>query len=282
MSNYTVRDFGSRNFVDLSLYQFGYEECDPLHFFGPVARKHFLFHYIISGRGRLLSSDDRGMTNEYRLEGGQGFMLWPRQINTYFADEKNPWTYAWVEFDGLKAREAMTEAGLTYNYPLYVSNNNDERETMKRELLAIVQNKDDPPYALIGRLYLFVNALIASSSRRKKAPGSSMREFYAREFLSFIEQRYMDDISVEDMAAYCGLDRSYLGKVVRSAFSMSPQEFLIHYRLNKSQELMTVTDRTIGEISALVGYENPFNFSRVFKKIRGKSPRDWRNENKLK
>jgi hypothetical protein len=41
--------FPNETFVDLSLYQFGYEECDPLHSFGPARRNHFLFHYILSG-----------------------------------------------------------------------------------------------------------------------------------------------------------------------------------------------------------------------------------------
>jgi hypothetical protein len=51
--------FPGENFVDLSLYQFGYEECDLLHSFDPATRNHFLFHYILSGRGRFEARDDR-------------------------------------------------------------------------------------------------------------------------------------------------------------------------------------------------------------------------------
>lgn len=35
--------FPSENFVDLGLYQFGYEQCEPAHSFGPAVRNHFLF-----------------------------------------------------------------------------------------------------------------------------------------------------------------------------------------------------------------------------------------------
>ncbi len=40
--------FPSENFVDLGLYQFGREQCEPAHSFGPAARNHYLFRYVIS------------------------------------------------------------------------------------------------------------------------------------------------------------------------------------------------------------------------------------------
>jgi AraC-like DNA-binding protein len=146
----------------------------------------------------------------------------------------------------------------------------------------IANSKNDHPLAVMGHLYLLMSSLIASSSLRKKAAGGSLRDFYVRESLSFIEQHYQDEIGVEEIAAFCHLDRSYLGKVFKSVLHTNPQEFLIRYRINKSCELMKITDRTINEISLMVGYQNQFNFSRVFKKLMGKSPRDWRNENRLR
>ena len=45
-------------------------------------------------------------------------MIFPKQVNTYIADEKLPWEYAWVEFDGLKAKESLEMAGLTMDTPI--------------------------------------------------------------------------------------------------------------------------------------------------------------------
>jgi AraC-like DNA-binding protein len=191
-----------------------------------------------------------------------------------------------VEFDGLKARELMTQAGLTFNDPVYTGKNGEEREKMKDELLTLVRNKNSPPLSIIGHLYLFISALITSSSLQKKASGGtrdgSLRDFYIQKSLSFIERRYQDEIGIEDIAEFCNLDRSYMGKVFRSELNTSPQDFLIRFRINKSCELMKTTDRTIGEISVMVGYPNQFNFSRAFKRIMGASPREWRNENRLR
>lgn len=281
MSKFKGGIFQNENFVDLTLYQYGYEECESLHSFGPATRNHFLFHYIFSGKGSLISTDDKGKSTEYRLESGQGFMIWPSQQNFYIADGKFPWVYGWLEFDGLKAREFVTRAGLTFNHPVYISKDNKEREQMKDEIYWIVNNKDSPPTTLIGHLYLFISAFISSSSLQKKPSGGSLREFYIREALNFIEQHYHKDIGVEDIAYYCRLDRSYLGKIFKNVLNTTPHEFFIRYRMSKACELLKITDRSIKEISNMVGYPNQFTFSRIFKNTMGLSPKEWRSKQKI-
>ena len=101
--------FPSENFVDLGLYQYGWEQCAPLHSFGPFIRNHYLFHYIISGKGMLFSHAVNGDVHEYELGAGQGFLICPGQVTTYAACEDDPWKYVWLEFDGLRAKECIMD-----------------------------------------------------------------------------------------------------------------------------------------------------------------------------
>ena len=50
----------------------------------------------------------------------------------------------------------------------------------------------------------------------------SIRDFYIKEALSFIEQNFQNDISIEDIAACCGLNRSYFGKIFHDTIGRSP------------------------------------------------------------
>ena len=100
--------FRDERFIDLNLYQFGWERTVPNHSYGPHARNHYLFHYVISGRGQLFVNEQ-----EYNITPGHGFLLSPGQVSTYRADGADPWVYVWLEFDGLRAHEGVHLAGLS-------------------------------------------------------------------------------------------------------------------------------------------------------------------------
>lgn len=281
MGKTTFSVFPSENFVDLSMYQFGREQCDPAQSFGPAVRNHYLFHYVLSGTGRLMADDSKGMTHEYQIRSGQGFMIFPRQINTYIADRNLPWEYVWIEFDGLRAREIIETAGLTPDHPVYHATFKDLRENMKDEMLHIVEHSSESTYHLIGHLYLFIDYLTRSAASMQMALNGKVRDFYIKEALNFIEQNFQNDISVEEIASFCGLNRTYFGRIFKETVGKSPQQFLLSYRMAKAAELLKLTSLSVSDIGNAVGYPNQLHFSRAFKNVYGMPPREWRNTNRL-
>lgn len=282
MSEVIFSIFPSKNFIDLGLYQFGWEHCEPSHSFGPAMRNHFLFHYVISGTGTLIAENSKKESISYSIKSGQGFMIFPNQICTYIADAQQPWEYVWIEFVGLRAKETVELSGLCVNSPVYKAKYKDVAQTMKDEMLYIINHKDDSPFHLIGHLYLFIDSFVKSSTITQISKSNNLRDFYIKEALSFIEQNFQNDITVEEIAACCGLNRSYFGKIFHEVLGKSPQEFLISYRMTKATELLKLTSLSIAEVGSAVGYSNQLHFSRAFKKIYGISPRQWRNENPFK
>lgn len=278
MSEVIFSVFPSENFVDLGLYQFGWEQCDPSHSFGPAALNHYLFHYCLSGTGMLYSQNGRKESDTFHIKSGQGFMIFPHQVCMYIADHEIPWEYVWIEFDGLRVKEAIELAGLKPEQPVYKARYKDISETMKEEMLYIVNHKEESPFHLIGHLYLFIDSLVRSSTSVPLGQDSSLREFYLKEAISFIEQNFQNDISVEDIAACCGLNRSYFGKIFHENMGKSPQEFLISYRMTKAAELLKLTALSVADIGNAVGYPNQLHFSRAFKNVYAISPRQWRLE----
>ena len=281
MSEVIFSVFPSENFIDMGLYQFGWEQCDPSHSFGPAARNHFLFHYVISGTGILMAMNSSGETISYSIKSGQGFMMFPQQICTYIADNKIPWEYAWIEFDGLHVKQTLELAGLNINQPVYKARFKDIAQTMKDEILYIINHKDASPFHLIGHLYLFIDALVRSSNSTQIIKGNNLRDFYIKEAISFIEQNFQNEITIEDIAGSCGLNRSYFGKIFHENIGKTPQEFLISYRMTKAAELLKLTQLPIADIGNAVGYPNQLHFSRAFKNVYGISPRQWRYENTM-
>ena len=147
------------------------------------------------------------------------------------------------------------------------------------EMLYIVRHSEETPFHLIGHLYLFLDYLTRSAAQLYTPKHSKLRDFYIKESLTFIEQNFQNDISVEDIASVCGLNRSYFGKIFKDAVGKSPQEFLLNYRMIKATELLKLTSLSVSDIGNAVGYPNPLHFSRAFKNVYGVSPRTWRSQN---
>ncbi len=210
MDNIISSIFKNDVYIDLTLYQYGWQKCNPLHSCGPRKKNHFLFHYVISGKGKLTTKDNVSGTKIYNLEENTGFIIFPEQVAFYSADEENPWEYAWLEFDGIKITEILNTINLTKDYPIYIPKNLDLAKNIKDEILYIVNNSMETSLNLIAHLYLFFDYLIKGTITKRDNFGGKLKDFYIREAIAFIEQNYQNDITIEDIANWCNLNRSYL------------------------------------------------------------------------
>lgn len=208
-------------------------------------------------------------------------MIFPGQVTTYVASKEVPWEYIWLEFDGLRVKQAIETAGLSPDSPVYHARLKELQEKMVGEMTYIVENKDAPPFHLIGHLYLFLDYLTRSIAPLEVPKQSKLRDFYLKEAISYIELNFQNEITVEDIAAQCGLNRSYFGKIFKDAVGKSPQDFLMNYRMIKATELLRLTKLSIQDIGNAVGYPNALHFSRAFKNVYGVSPRTWRAQNEI-
>lgn len=271
------RLFENEPFLDLNIWQCGQEKCSPCYSYGPVMRNHYLFHLIISGKGTFQTDTPSGIHQTYTLGAGDGFMIFPGTVHTYTADADDPWHYIWIEFDGLQSFSLISQAGFTPDEPIYSSSSRESMASMLSEMNRIVHTDNMSAASLIGHTYLFLDLMIRSSSRRVAAAKPCRKDYYVRQAISYIEKYYAHpNLSLEDAARFCNLNRSYLGKLFREQMNQTPQNFLINYRMRRAAELLTRTDMSVSEISKSVGYTSPLNFSRAFKSVFGCSPSAWR------
>lgn len=281
MENIISSIFKNDVYMDLTLYQYGWQKCTPLHSCGPRKKNHFLFHYVISGKGNLTTKDNLYGTKSYNLQKDTGFIIFPEQVAFYSADEENPWEYAWLEFDGIKIAEILNTINLTKDYPIYIPQNIQIANLIKQEILYIVNNSTETSLNLIAHLYLFFDYLIKATTMEKETLGGKLKDFYIREAISFIEQNYQNDITIEDIANWCNLNRSYLTKLFKKYKNISLQQFLIKYRMSKACEKLKITSLSIKDIGESIGYSNQLNFSRAFKNQFGISPSEYRKNSNI-
>ncbi len=262
----------SLNHTDLNMYQCGTQDCAPGHYYGPAVRDHFLIHCIFKGKGRFCIKD-----KTYYLHAGQGFLICPGDITYYQADMGDPWHYSWVGFHGLKAETYLKNALLSADNPIFSFEKDYTIKKCFNEMISAQKYQKSREIRLLGLLYIFLSELVEQSSGDGfiDHPGSR-RETYLKKAIEYIEMNYSRKIAVSDIAHYLGLDRSYLGSIFKQQLNCSLRDFLINFRMNKACELMKNKELSIGDISRSVGYEDPFLFSKVFKKTKSLPPREYR------
>ena len=265
-------------FTDLMPYQYGREVCTPGHAFGPARRSHYLFHFILEGKGSLTATDEMGSATVHELHAGEGFLIFPGQITTYVADLDEPWEYIWIEFDGAHVKSNLDRLGFSPASPVYQAQDEERCEQMVDAMRSLLEHRSASQFYLVACAYLFFDAFLGSARPHRSGASSRLHSFYVDNALAYIEQNYQGDITVEDIARNAGLNRSYFGKVFRDAMGVSPQQFLIGFRIEKACELLKLSNLSVGEGGRAVEYPNQLHFSRAFKNARGLSPRAWRQQ----
>ncbi|MGL5314765.1 MAG: AraC family transcriptional regulator [Peptostreptococcaceae bacterium] len=257
--------------VDLFLNYCGVENCPPSYGFGPAVRDHYLIHYILEGKGTYTVSD-----NTYSLEKNQGFIINPNTLTYYEADENEPWTYIWIAFNGIKAQDYLNSINLDSNNLIFYCEENKLLKNYVMDMFKINRMSVSGELKLQGLLYLFLSTLAQSSASKTPLNSDVSYKLYIEKSIEFINNNYTNNIKVTDIADYVGLNRSYLSSLFKKTLNLSPQEFLLKFRMNKACELLKIQEHSIGDISRSVGYIDPLTFSKVFKKFTGYSPKKYR------
>ncbi|GFZ90651.1 hypothetical protein GCM10008018_41290 [Paenibacillus marchantiophytorum] len=92
----------------------------------------------------------------------------------------------------------------------------------------------------------------------------------------FIQQHAHEDLSLERIAAAVNRNPFYVSKLFKEHYGMNYIDFLTEYRIDTAKQLMQESDKSLKEITFEVGYNDPNYFSRVFKKLVGCSPTEYR------
>lgn len=273
-ARYKCLEYIEKQAFDLYLCYCGIEECDPGHSYGPTERTEYLLHYILRGKGTFYVDD-----KEYHLGPHQAFLICPGVSTFYQADQKEPWTYLWIGFHGIKAKTYLQYLCLDQKHPILEFSYPD----LLLEQVQNILNARELTYAnelkREGFLYLFFAALLQHQNKNTSEVSSYdyPHQVYACHALEFIEHNYDKNIKVNDIAEYIGISRSYLSNCFKKTLNTSPQEYLIRYRLDKAALLLHNTSLPMGEIAMKTGYHDPLAFSKVFKQVKGVSPKAYRS-----
>jgi AraC-like DNA-binding protein len=231
----------------------------------------FTLVYITRGRG-IFESTSGGT---HKIQAGDLFILFPNEWHRYQPDPTTGWDEYWVEFDGDQARQIMSHPGFTEKHPVIHLGHDDKILSLFIEIAeSIERSSSEFEHIIAAQTSQIVAHLIASIRRTDQNTGSA--ELIRRACCLILEQSN-GSVDFTRMARELGLSLSGFRKMFRKITGLPPGQYLQQIRINKACELLQQTALSIGEISARLGFESIYYFSRIFKIKTGLSPRDYRN-----
>lgn len=106
--------------------------------------------------------------------------------------------------------------------------------------------------------------------------GSDYRERLVQEAITYIRSHFSQSINRNELAARLECSPAHFSRVFAQTTGYTFKDFLLQCRLEKAKELLLQTRLHVSEVATAVGYEDPFQFSRIFRKRTGTSPRQFR------
>ena len=262
-------------------YGVGYDGV--LHF-----HNHLEIGYCYQGDGHLEVVDH---TETYR---GGNFTFIPKNIpHTTVSTPGHicKWEYLFVdadrflmdikksnETDAARMLRLISERG----YILH-RDTSPQMEALVRQLLELC--REQPVYykeSIKGYLYALLIEILRMNDTETRLQQEGQRFVrsgtYIQNALRFMESRYVDEISVADIAHACGLSESHFRRIFAQTMKVKPLDYLNQIRIRSACRMIEKEELSIHDVAYRAGYTTLSTFNRNFQRITGMTPGEWKKE----
>jgi AraC-like DNA-binding protein len=238
----------------------------------------FILIYCTEGSGTIEID-----TNDFRLTPNHFVIIPAHTSHRYKADEDNPWSIYWVHFAGSRARIL---------YDRYLHNNDSkigqipfqkQRISFFDHIMRVLErgySNDNMEYINVT-LWELMSSFIYADFFQEIGHQSTKPDFISKA-ISYMQQSLNQSISVEEIARHVNYSVSYFHSVFKEKTGFSPIHYFNHLKIQRACQYLSFTDLNINEISYKLGFDDPFYFSRLFKKMMNLSPSEYRQLYKTK
>lgn len=235
----------------------------------------YILVYCAGGTGWIEVDSSRRI-----IKKDQFFIIPAHLPHAYGSDNPDPWTIYWLHFSGEKAGDF---AGQTFSLKSLDSGENSRNSRRTRLFEELYQNfsmgysTENLEYSSICLWYLLGSFNYLPQFERIR--GVQQHDIVEKSIL-FMNENIGRDIELKSLADLCGYSVSHYSMVFKKKTSRSPIEYFINLKIQRACQMLDFTDLSIKEISLELAFEDQFYFSRIFKKVMGVSPFDYRKKKK--
>ena len=237
--------------------------------------KQHIIIYCVEGRGWAIVDKKK-----IEILPSQFIVIPANTPHKYGSEENDPWTIYWVHFKGeISAYIAGLIRDHMRDYRPHLSYN-EKRIKLFEEIYNNLEKgySNDNLRYINMTFYHFLSSLLYED--KFNYADHYEKEDVIRLSIALMQRRIDTVLSVEDLAASADLCVSHFSSVFRKQTGYSPIEYFNHLKVQKACQYLAFSDMTIKEMASRLGVDDQYYFSRMFSKLMGMPPKEYRKRNK--
>ena len=254
---------------ELAIVCGGHEKCAPDYRIDRLSYPYHVIKYTISGKG---SFTIRQKTHQLKNGVLSGFA--PHDAHCYASDPISPMEHIFVIFVGAEAPLLFERSALLVKGAFEVANTGETLYLLRAIMKAGLEKA---PYSQqICCSYLRAILLRQAAKTDTSATGFSLATETYQRCKKYIDDNFSGISSPADAADACAVNIRYMARLFRLHGKITPHDYILRLKLNKAATLLLTCGLSINEVGYSLGFNDPYHFSRVFKRFHGLAPHHYR------
>jgi AraC-like DNA-binding protein len=231
----------------------------------------FLIFFTLHGCGQL------HMNNVLlHLSENTTAIIPPGLAHEYFVAPGDRWEFYWLDANGLSAAQILRHLVSTCGF-LFPSGAHAGDICREIEDLLFYKSTANPAFE-VHASDLISSILHQLMIGMQETENSNINEKAAvKQLLKYLETNYCDKISIQELSESWFISSAHLSRLFKVKTGYTPYEYLLHYRIMKSKELLLYTDLNLVEIARRTGFRYASNYICQFKARESSTPDQFRN-----
>ena len=232
----------------------------------------YLFFIVLSGSGELHYN---GYT--YRLKQNDCVFIDCKQPYAHITSE-DLWQLKWVHFNGQSMSEIYNKYISRGGEPAFTIEQPEQCVDLMNEIFTIASSDDYIRDMKINEKLSSLLTVIMSKSWHPNNKKNARKRGELSLVKAWLDTHYTEKVNLDELAKQFFIDKFYLTKIFKEQYGITINTYISQKKITAAKQLLRFSDKTIEQISAEIGICDNNYFTRLFKKIEGVTPGEYRKQ----
>ena len=230
----------------------------------------YILIHCVKGKGWYSINHKKHNVNQNTF-----FIVPANTQHQYGADLNDPWSIYWVHFTGDYAKYYYTLLTKTKKNGTMTAIVNTSRQMLFYDILQHLELMNDTDNIIYSNSNLYAYLASFQKSEMKISTNENDK---IQQCINYMKDNLDKNLKLDDFSRKIMLSSSHLSAIFKKRMKYSPIHLFTSYKVQKACQMLTDSSHNIKTIACKLGYEDQYHFSRVFKKIMGVSPRNFKQK----